>query len=246
MLKGEELGKAIEEAIRLKGVRKAEVARHFRVQGPSLQGWIKTGRIDKGKLPELWAYFSDVVGPEHWGLSPSQWASGGVPQPSDLSLSPNTAIPVSPAKFDANVFVIEANQRPIPVISAIQAGRFKEISDPYPPGAGFDVIYADADLSRWAFALEIEGESMLPEFRPGDRVIIDPEMAPRPGDFVAARNGREEATFKKYRPRGRNDRGDEVFELVPLNEDYPTLRSDVDTLQIIGVMVEHRKRYRRK
>lgn len=85
---------------------------------------------------------------------------------------------------------------------------------------------------------------MLPEFRPGDRVVIDPSMAPNPGDFVVAKNGHEEATFKKYRPRGRNADGVEVFELVPLNDDYPTLRSDVENLRVIGVMVEHRKRYR--
>lgn len=28
----------------------------------------KKGSISKEKLPELWSYFSDVVGPEHWGL----------------------------------------------------------------------------------------------------------------------------------------------------------------------------------
>jgi len=40
-------------------------------------------------------------------------------------------------------------------------------------------------------------------------------------------------------------RGNTVFELVPLNDDYATLRSDTDHLVVIGVMVEHRKRYRR-
>lgn len=86
---------------------------------------------------------------------------------------------------------------------------------------------------------------MLPEFRPGDRVIIDPEMSPSPGDFVVAKNGREEATFKKYRPRGINVEGNTVFELVPLNDDYPTMRSDTEHLEIIGVLVEHRKKYRK-
>lgn len=149
-------------------------------------------------------------------------------------------------KFDTNVSRIPPGLRPVPVISEIQAGRLKEIADPYPPGAGFAVEYSDdPDLSRWAFALEIDGMSMMPEFRPGDRVIIDPELAPNPGDFVAARNTKEEATFKKYRPRGMDANGNMVFELVPLNPDYPTMRSDIEHLEVIGVMVEHRKKFRR-
>jgi SOS-response transcriptional repressor LexA len=147
--------------------------------------------------------------------------------------------------YDENVSLAPADIRPIPVISPIQAGRLREITDPYPPGAGFDVEYTSEDVSRWTFALEIEGTSMLPEFRPKDRVIIDPELSPNPGDFVAAKNTKEEATFKKYKLRGIDANGNNIFELVPLNDEYPTLRSDVDHLEIIGVMVEHRKKYRR-
>lgn len=68
MLTGIELGKAIDSARKLKGVSKAEMARHFRVQPPSVSGWISTGRIDKKKLSELFDYFQDVAGPDHWGL----------------------------------------------------------------------------------------------------------------------------------------------------------------------------------
>lgn len=87
---------------------------------------------------------------------------------------------------------------------------------------------------------------MLPEFKPGDLVIIEPEWDPRPGEYVAAKNGREEATFKKYRQRGFDASGNVVFELVPLNEDYPTIRSDETPLAIIGVMAEHRRKTRRR
>lgn len=73
MLKGKELGAAIAAAIKLKrerfGTRKVDVARHFDVKPPTVQDWEKTGRIGKDKLPELVNYFSDVVSPEHWGLS---------------------------------------------------------------------------------------------------------------------------------------------------------------------------------
>jgi len=147
--------------------------------------------------------------------------------------------------FDENVVPAAPALRPIPVISSVQAGALRDMDSPYPPGAGYAYEYTDQDLSKWAFALDVEGLSMMPEFRPGDRIIIEPEIAPNPGDFVVARNGTDQATFKKYRPRGIDATGNMVFELVPLNDDYATLRSDTEHLTVIGVMTEHRKKYRR-
>lgn len=136
----------------------------------------------------------------------------------------------------------------IPLISSVQAGNLTAIMDDYSAGAAAEYLLTDLPVSKYTFALEIRGNSMLPEFKEGDRVIIDPEVRPQPGDFVAARtmdvHGHPDATFKKYRPRGVNERGEEVFELAPLNDDYPSLRSDTTPLEIIGTMVEHR-RYRR-
>ena len=144
-----------------------------------------------------------------------------------------------------NVTPAPVGAHQVPVISYVQAGVWTGVTDPFQPNDAHDWLMTDLDLSEHAFALEIKGESMLPEYRPGDRVIIDPRIAPQPGDCVVAKNGEEEATFKKYRPRGIDQAGNMVFELVPLNDDYPTIRSDVTPVHIIGTMVEHRK-YRRK
>lgn len=152
----------------------------------------------------------------------------------------------SAQSFDKNVILASMGNRAIPVISAIQAGAMKEIAEPYALGDGYQTVFVDGDFSQWAFGLEIEGDSMSPKFLPGDLVIIEPEWEPRPGDCVAAKNGREEATFKKYRQRGVADNGTVIFELVPLNEDYPTVRSDQIPLTIIGVMAEHRRKTRRR
>lgn len=75
MLHGKELGRAIELAIQLKlesgkAGSKIEIARAFGVKPPSLHTWIKSGSIGKQRLPKLWAYFSDVVGLDHWGFTP--------------------------------------------------------------------------------------------------------------------------------------------------------------------------------
>lgn len=70
MLTGPELGAAIEAARIAKGVSKKQLADDFSVKPPSVQGWVKNGRIDKSKLMDVIAYFSDVVGPSHWGMPP--------------------------------------------------------------------------------------------------------------------------------------------------------------------------------
>jgi SOS-response transcriptional repressor LexA len=134
--------------------------------------------------------------------------------------------------------------RRVPRISFVQAGVWTEAVDPYALGAGDDYLLTQLDLGAHAFALTVRGESMEPEFKEGDSIIIDPDVKPSPGDFVVAKNAQEEATFKKYRPRGINEQGEQVIELVPLNDDFPSLRSDYTPLQIIGTMMEHR-RYRK-
>lgn len=149
------------------------------------------------------------------------------------------------AEQDSNIVQVPLGTRRIPLISSVQAGTMTEAVDPYALGDAAEWMLTDLELSQNAFALRIKGDSMLPEFRESDTVIIDPAIQPMPGDYVVAKNGENEATFKKYRPRGVNEQGQQVFELVPLNEDYPSMRSDFTPIRIIGTMVEHR-RYRRR
>ncbi|MDN7803136.1 hypothetical protein [Burkholderia gladioli] len=68
MLTGEQLGAAIEQARIKKGVTKVALATAMGVKPASVQDWVKFGRIAKERINDLVAYFSDVVGPEHWGL----------------------------------------------------------------------------------------------------------------------------------------------------------------------------------
>lgn len=151
-----------------------------------------------------------------------------------------------------NVSLASLGTRRIPVLSYVQAGAMTEAGCVDLAQVYDDYITTDLELSEQAFALEIKGESMVAppgsgeeSFAEGDRIIVDCTVTPLPGDFVVARNGDHEATFKKYRPRGMDEQGREVFELVPLNPDYPTIRSDRQDVRIVGVMVEHR-RYRKR
>lgn len=83
MLTGKKLGDALREAIRLKNVSKAEVARHFEVKGPSVYDWINHGRIGKQHIEKLVAYFSDVVPSSHWGIVTTAIGTGSNPTIAD-------------------------------------------------------------------------------------------------------------------------------------------------------------------
>ncbi len=144
-----------------------------------------------------------------------------------------------------NTFAIENTSSPgkrIPIISYIQAGAFKEAiqekQDEY-------IVSRLNNLSDYSFGLTVRGNSMTPDFKEGDRIVVDPKIYPHPGDFVIAQNGGYEATFKKFRPRGFDENGREYFELVPLNEEYPTMDSRFQDIEIIGTVVEHIRALRR-
>lgn len=210
-----------------------------------IKDWIKAARQLKG-----WnqTQLGDVVGRTKGNIG--HWETGkhtpSLEQIAAISVATGFPMPALGVQSAAvsNVAPAPMGGRRVPVITSIQAGMWAEIVDSFQPGDAGDWLLTDIDLSDSAFALDIRGNSMEPEFKDGDRVIIDPEIAPQPGDFVAAKNGEQEATFKKYRPRGMDAHGNVIFELVPLNDDYPTLRSDVQHIRIVGTMVEHRK-YRR-
>ncbi|MFP1915056.1 LexA family transcriptional regulator [Lonsdalea quercina] len=133
----------------------------------------------------------------------------------------------------------------VPIINYVQAGNWTTSSDARNLEGTIDYILTTGSFSRGTFALKIKGKSMEPEFVEGDLIIIDPELTPCPGDYVVATNGDDEATFKKYRARGISEEGKEIFDLVPLNEDYATRSSINEHINIIGVLVEHRRLIRR-
>lgn len=128
-----------------------------------------------------------------------------------------------------------------PLLSPIQAGLWTDIRS-LDGFDGYEMIPSTVIASENSFYLRIEGKSMLPRFNEGDLILIDPDIAPTPGKFVAAINGNNEATFKQYKELGtRNEYGIAHFELVPLNPMFPTLSSLNQEIRIIGVAVEKRE-----
>lgn len=169
-------------------------------------------------------------------------AHGFLDNPNYIGPDGNATMSVFVQANPSNVIPAPAiSVKRVPLLSTVPAGNWREIVDEYMVGGAPDYDYSTKDLGEHGFALTVDGDSMLPDFRNGDVIFINPDMQPKPGCFVVARNHKLEATFKRYRPRGMNDKGEDYFELVPLNEDYPTLRSDQMAIEIIGVVVEHRR-----
>lgn len=131
--------------------------------------------------------------------------------------------------------------RTVPVISYVQAGDWTSMIEAYTKGNGFTEIFADKRIGKNSFALEIKGNSMLPRFLEGDRVIIDPDVTPIPGDFVVAKEEYSgDTTFKQYRPRGFDENRKPIIELKALNDLWPSLILDEKNPgKIIGTMMEH-------
>ncbi len=128
---------------------------------------------------------------------------------------------------------------------AIDYLDYMKSSNPDPPMTGLDLAFAAA-TSDHIFAIKIYDQSMLPEFNIGDIVVIDPNIKPQPGEIVLAlvkdNNG---VSLRKYQPLSKNADGFDIFDLVPLNGDWPTITVDShDSAKIMGTLVEHRCRRR--
>lgn len=130
---------------------------------------------------------------------------------------------------------------PIPCITPSLAAAWPDEPNPYAQGNTPAWLFSTRQLSRFAFALDVEDVSMRPRLENGDQVIIDPEEELRPGAFVAASSAGQPAVLRKYRPRDINEHGVQSFDLVALHPDYPAMKSDVMPIRILGVVVELRR-----
>lgn len=103
------------------------------------------------------------------------------------------------------------------------------------------LMHNDVALSQQSFAIRVEEQAMTPAILRGDVVIIDPSLAPQPGDCVLAMQ-QQNALLRTWRQRG-SEEDVAQFELAPVNINFPDLHSSRDSLKLAGTLVELR-RYR--
>lgn len=110
-----------------------------------------------------------------------------------------------------------AGLRPsVPLLGLAQAGSggFFD-SAGHPAGQGWDEVQLPAAIEDGTYALEVSGDSMLPLYREGDRVIVSPTEQVRRGDRVVVRTRQGEVMIKVLARQTAK-----TLELHSVNPDY--------------------------
>lgn len=107
--------------------------------------------------------------------------------------------------------------RTVPLIGMAQAGNKGYFDDAgFPVGGGWEQISLPEISEDHVYALEVSGDSMLPVFRDGDRIVVSPDTNVRRGDRVVVKtNGGE--VMVKHLSRITSQK----VELKSFNSSYP-------------------------
>ncbi len=158
--------------------------------------------------------------PTSFNKSKRMGASGKPRWPSTESVSKILSVAgLSFEDFAAMAVARRARGPLVPVIGLAQAGEGGLFDDSgYPVGEGWDEVRMPGDIDSNVYALEIQGDSMFPVFRDGDRVIVAPNETIRKGDRVVVKT-REGEIMAKELARKTTTR----IDLKSLNADYDDL-----------------------
>lgn len=232
------LSERLKIAMQLAGVKQVDLAKACGVKPPSVNGWL-SGKSKFLRGENLLAAARVLQVNEEWlatGKGPMKPELDN-PQQSDLSER------IAQARARQQYIVNLTNVEPatikgsVPLVSWVQAGDFSEAIDLYQPGHAEEWIDTTVAIKQHTFALRVFNDSMEPDFPPGTILIVEPEMDALPGDYVIAKNGDNEATFKQLIRDGSD------LYLKPLNPRYPMKKVD-DKVRIIGVVRSAERKFR--
>lgn len=79
-------------------------------------------------------------------------------------------------------------RRAVPLLGFAQAGAGGFFDDAgYPSGQGWDLVELPTRAAEASYALKVQGDSMLPLYRNGDVLIVEPGAPTRKGDRVVVK-----------------------------------------------------------
>jgi len=123
----------------------------------------------------------------------------------------------------------------IPLLGFAQAGAGGFFDDGgFPAGQGWDVVEFPASPARKAgvYALEVQGDSMMPLYRDGDVLIVEPGAQVRRGDRVVVKTREGEVMAKiLLRQTARS------IDLVSLNPDHPNRSFEMSEVDWIARII---------
>ncbi|MBV6601565.1 LexA family transcriptional regulator, partial [Acinetobacter baumannii] len=206
------------EVLPPKKIKGVDLARAVGVKPPSVSDWL-SGKSKTMEGENL------LKASKFLGVNPN-WLATGNGSPTNNNIEDDQL---------SNVIFRDLNLHKIPILDFVQAGFWHEVV--YDGTTPHSYTYTDYISSNpeAIFSVIVQGNSMEPDFKEGDMLIVDASIAPKPGSYVIAQNGSHEATFKKYRVLSHDEYGRDIFELIPLNKDFPILSSITHEIRIIGV-----------
>lgn len=111
----------------------------------------------------------------------------------------------------------------VPILSWVAAGSWSNV-EPVTFEDAIGEAPKPANLSKFGFALRVQGQSMLPEFKPTEIIYVEPQtgfLALKDSDLVIVQcNDDKEATFKQL---VLGETSDDMY-LRPLNPNWPEQR----------------------
>jgi phage repressor protein C with HTH and peptisase S24 domain len=109
-------------------------------------------------------------------------------------------------------------QKPtVPLVGFAQAGAGGFFDDAgFPVGHGWDLIELPAQSTASSYALKVQGDSMLPLYRNGDVLIVEPGATVRKGDRVVVKTNAGEVMAKVLERQTAKS-----VSLVSLNPEHP-------------------------
>ena len=123
----------------------------------------------------------------------------------------------------------------IPLLGFAQAGAGGFFDDGgFPAGQGWDVVEfpASPERKQGVYALEVQGDSMMPLYRDGDVLIVEPGAQVRRGDRVVVKTREGEVMAKvlhRQSPRS--------IDLLSLNPDHPNRSFEMEEIDWIARII---------
>lgn len=122
---------------------------------------------------------------------------------------------------------LPVQQPTVPLLGFAQAGAGGFFDDAgFPAGQGWDLIEVPEQSTENSYALQVQGDSMLPLYRHGDVLIVEPGARIDKGDRVVVKTHGGEVMAKVLARRTSR-----MIELQSINPEHPTRNvavSDVD------------------